>query len=578
MPRRRRIDDLIDAEPPVPTSVFGPGTDNTVPGEVIVALDPDAAAAVTVSLASLPERGAATAVSVTELGPSALDKALAKIGVQSVTRVHGPSPTAVVAGIAEADDLGLDTTLRIRYGEAEAPEAVAKRLGRLGEVAWAEPNRWREAFAVPNDPQFNQQWGLTRIGCPDAWDITTGSASIVVAIVDTGIDLNHPELAPLLVAGQDLVDFAPGSTPKPGWVFEGDFTGVDAIPQDEVGHGTHVAGTVGCATNNGVGVAGVNWNVRLMPVKVLARIRESATNRVSGSGSAANIAAGIRWAADNGARIINMSLGGYGDTRVEREAVAYAISRGVVVVAAMGNDNTGQQSFPAAYPSVIAVAATDSGDRRASFSNTGAWIDVSAPGVGIRSTYWDDTYASLQGTSMASPHVAGVAALVLARNPALTADQVGNIIRSTARPLRDAASDPVPNDRYGHGLVQAAAAVRAAAPVTPKSQTLSCQRSIAIACPPTLAFNCPSRTVICQTTFQVSCQRSLLTLCPTQTVICQVSGTPACNPVSLADCPSFPCPVQSLACAGGGAQPAAADWEQYDPHGFDPYGSSYEEE
>ena len=158
--------------------------------------------------------------------------------------------------------------------------------------------------------------------------------------------------------------------PKPGWVLEGDFVGLDADPQDEVGHGTHVAGTICALSNNGVGVAGVNWNARLMPVRVLARVRETATGRISGMGSSANIAAGIRWAADNGARVINMSIGGYGDAVVEREAVAYAVSKGVVIVAAMGNDSTSAPSYPAAYPGVVAVAATDSADHQANFSNT----------------------------------------------------------------------------------------------------------------------------------------------------------------------------------------------------------------
>ena len=125
------------------------------------------------------------------------------------------------------------------------------------------------------------------------------------------------------------------------------------------------------------------------------------------------------------------------------------MSKGVVVVAAMGNDNTAAPSYPAAYTDVIAVAATDSADHRASFSNTGPHIDISAPGVGVVSTYWDDTYASLSGTSMASPHVAGVAALVLSRNRALTAADVGNILRTTARPLRDDPANPVPNNAYG---------------------------------------------------------------------------------------------------------------------------------
>ena len=593
MPRRRRISDLT-SEPDGPVSIFGPDDDNVIPGEVVLALEADAAAEIEVSLASVPERAMAVAESVGRLGDSALDKVLASVDVQSVSRVHGPSPTDVVAGVAMASDLGLDTTLRVRYAKAEAPDAVAKRLSRLKEVAWAEPNRWREAAIVPNDPQFAAQWGLTRIGCPDAWDHTTGDPAIVVAIVDTGVDLNHPELAPLLLAGQDLVDFPPGSVPKPGWVFEGDFTGVDAIPQDEVGHGTHVAGTVCCASNNGVGVAGVAWNVRLLPVKVLARVRETATNVVSGSGSAVHIAAGIRWAVDNGARVINMSLGGYGDTTVEREAVAYAVSRGVVVVAAMGNDNTNTPHYPSAYPGVVAVGATDSADRRASFSNFGAWIDVAAPGVGIQSTYWDDTYASLSGTSMASPHVAGVAALVLSRNNALTADQVANIIRTTAKPLRDNPPDPVPNDQYGHGLVQAGAAVAAAAPVI-KTLQIACQKSFQVICQlsrtcPSLIV-CPTRPPACLVSELVVCHTSRtcpsVLACPTRAPLCAVSATPGCH-VSLADCPSLPCPrslaCNSIACGSlacrpggpGGPGELSAQWEVYDPYGYDPYGSTYE--
>jgi subtilisin family serine protease len=594
MARRRRISDLTGGPPSLPPSIFGPDDDNTIPGEVIVSLEPDAAASAVASVGSIPLRGAFAEMAVTETGASSIDKVLADLQTQAVTRVHGPSPTEVVEGMAMATDLGLDTTLRVRYAADEAPEAVADRLGGLNEVAWAEPNRWREASLVPNDPQFGSQWGLTRINCPDAWDHTTGDPSIVVAVVDTGVDLNHPELAPLLLAGQDFVDFPPGSIPKPGWVFEGDFTGVDANPQDEVGHGTHVAGTICCLSNNGVGVAGVAWNVRLLPVRVLARIRETATGRISGSGSAANIAAGIRWAADNGARVINMSLGGYSDTLVEREAVAYAISRGVVVVAAMGNDNTTQRSFPAAYPSVIAVAATDSGDHRASFSNRGDWVDVSGPGVGVRSTYWDDTYASLNGTSMATPHVAGVAALVLSRNASLTADQVGNIIRTTARPLRDNPADPVPNDSYGHGLVQAGAAVVAAAPVV-KSRQVLCQRSVGtpcvsigiactvrVLCQPSVATPCASRQIICQKSVVDACP-SIRVQCISEAILCQVSGGIGCPPpVSLADCPSLPCP-ESLACrtigcgpGGGGPGPLGAQWEEYDPYGYDPYGTSYE--
>ena len=571
MPGRRRIRDFIDP-PDRFGSVFEPGTDNIVPGEVILALEADAAAQVTASVPSLP----AAAEAVTDLGDSDVNQVLTGLNVVDVSKIHGPSPTTVENGLVMASDLGLEGTFRIRYAATEDPQAVADRLSGLDGVAWAEPNRWRETFAtIPNDPQFPNQWGLNRIGCPDAWDLTTGDPAIVVAVVDTGVDLNHPELTTLLVPGQDFVDFPPGSIPKPGWVFEGDYTGVDSTPQDEVGHGTHVAGTISCLSNNGTGVAGVAWNVRLMPVKVLARIRNTTTNQVSGSGSAAHIAAGIRWAVDNGARVINMSLGGYVDTIVEREAVAYAVSKGVVVVAAMGNDNTAAPSYPAAYTDVIAVAATDSADHRASFSNTGPHIDISAPGVGVVSTYWDDTYASLSGTSMASPHVAGVAALVLSRNRALTAADVGNILRTTARPLRDNPADPVPNNSYGYGLVQAAAAVSRAAPVI-KTLKFTCQKSFA---------------VICQRSVVTACPKSVVTICPSVQVICQRSVLTPCISVPLITCqvpPPFPtlqgCPPDSLACRpgqpgdpGGFSQEAAgADWESYDPYRYDPYGTEYE--
>ena len=605
MARRRRIEDLT-AEPPQPSSILGDG-DTAIPGEVIFALEPDAAAQVAVSLPTVPARGAlAAAVGGTEsLGVAAVDKALTRTKLTSIARVHGPSPASVVAGVATASDLGLDTTLRARFDGTESPETVAKRLSGLAEVAWAEPNRWREATVVPNDPKYPAQWGLARIGCPDAWDLTTGDPSIVVAVVDTGVDLNHPELAPLLVAGQDLVDFPPGATPQPGWVFEGDFTGVDATPQDEVGHGTHVAGTICCLSDNGVGVAGVSWNARLMPVRVLARVRNLGNNQVSGIGSSANIAAGIRWAADNGARVINMSLGGGGDARVEREAVAYAVSKGVVVVAAMGNDASAAPSYPAAYPSVIAVGATDSSDRRASFSNTGAWIDVAAPGVGVQSTYWDDTYTSLSGTSMATPHVAGVAALILSRNPTLTAAQVGDLIRGTAKPLRRDPADPVPNDEYGHGLVQAGEAVKATAPAVvpiPSTMTHPCPPwsprtkvfvrcpSVLVPCdhpgpdpvatiprivcwpPPTVDFPCPRSRVV------VTCvPRSRVIPCGSSPVC--PSLPPGCPTHSGFICPSGPVCGDPRLDPGRRQRQAdveAADWESYDPYGYDPYSGGYE--
>jgi hypothetical protein len=358
--------------------------------------------------------------------------------------------------------------------------------------------------------------------------------------------------------------------------------GRDNDPQDEVWHGTHVAGTIACASNNGVGVAGVTWNCRIMPVKVMTRLVDIANpNRVSGIGTAADIAAGIRWAVDNGARVLNMSLGGESDTQVERDAIAYAIAKGAVVVAAMGNafKQGNPTSYPAAYPDVVAVGAITQADQRAPFSQTGPHIDVVAPGVGILSTVWDDGYASMQGTSMASPHVAGVAALILSCNANLTGSQVADIIRQTARPLRDNPADPVPNDSYGYGCVDANAAVQRACPVRPPSVVLiRCPSEIVVRCPSMPAV-CPSELIRCPSEFVARCP-SVNALCPSEQIPCPSRTTP-CLSVQI-KCPSITikCPSIAIRCPSEPMcrpqpdplaqeeQPDAANWENYDPYGY----------
>jgi subtilisin family serine protease len=455
--------------------LFGPRADNTVQGEVVVKLSAAGASAVTTSIPTAPLRGMTLGVPA-GFGIDDVDAVLKRYRAVAVSRLHPPRSERFAAAAEEA---ALDASYRVRLAENADVHAAAAALSELASVERAEPNRWREATAVPNDPSFAAQWGLTRISCPEAWNRTTGAASVVVAVIDTGVDLDHPELAGHLLPGQDLVDLA-GATPPPGTRFEGDWTLRDAEPQDEVGHGTHVAGTISCASNNAEGVAGVTWGCSILPVKVLTRVVGlDPPHRVSGVGSAVDIAAGIRWAVDHGARVLNMSLGGYSDTFVERDAIAYAVSRGAVVVAAMGNDATDEPSYPAAYPGVIAVGAIDQADRLAPFSNTGAHVALVAPGVDVLCTVWNDTYATMSGTSMASPHVAGVAALVLSANPALTADEVSDLLRRSAEPLRDDPSQPVPNDRYGSGLVNAGAAVAGALPL-----------------PPPFTFTMPPRTTV----------------------------------------------------------------------------------
>ena len=259
-------------------------------------------------------------------------------------------------------------------------------------IAYAEPDALAKAYYVPNDPSYPKQWGLPKIAAPTAWDSARSTESVRIAILDNGIDVDHPDLAKKIVAAKNF-----SSSKK-----------VD----DVYGHGTHVAGIAAAITGNKVGVAGVAISASLMTVKVLGD---------SGSGSYSGIINGVVWATDNGAKVINMSLGGGTASQAMADAIKYAVGKGVTVVAAAGNSNTSAPSYPAYVPECIAVAATTTTDARASFSNYGTWVDVAAPGEGIFSTLPNHAnrigaknYGSLSGTSMAAPFVAGEAALLAA--------------------------------------------------------------------------------------------------------------------------------------------------------------------
>lgn len=268
------------------------------------------------------------------------------------------------------------------------PVAAAIRYYRyLPTVEFAEPNYIYRAHLIPNDQHYGVQWGLPKISAPAAWDITIGQASVRVAVLDTGFDTDHPDLASKVVLSRD-------------------FTILNGSPntvEDGNGHGSHTAGIVAAATNNAIGVAALGWNTSLMVGKVLGD---------NGSGYLNEIANGITWAADNGAKVINMSLGGPSGSTTLLNAVNYAWNRGVVIVASAGNNGNTQPNYPAYYTNCIAVAATDRNDRRASFSTYGSWVDCAAPGVDIASTYKNNTYVYMSGTSMAAPFVAALAALV----------------------------------------------------------------------------------------------------------------------------------------------------------------------
>lgn len=297
------------------------------------------------------------------------------------------------------------------------------------DVEFAEPNYLLLPNRMPNDPLYTRyQWNLPLIKADKAWDINLGKANIIVAVVDTGVDLNHHDFKNKLVQGYNVLT----DTNK---------------PLDDNGHGTHVAGIISASTNNTIGIAGVSWNNKIMPIKAIG---------AEGTGSSFDIAKGIRWAADHGAHVINMSVGNYHPSGILQEAIRYAYNKGLVLVAASGNDNTSQPSYPAAYPEVISVAAVDQQAHRAEFSNYGNYVEVAAPGVDIPSTYIYDEYAALSGTSMACPHVAGLAGLILSVNPKLSNEEVREIIRNTSTDVGPKGKD----NEYGHGMINVAQALQ----------------------------------------------------------------------------------------------------------------------
>jgi subtilisin family serine protease len=343
------------------------------------------------------------------------------------------------ADIVEVDTGGQDESDVTAELEADpAVEAVEPNLERRASDAASagRPSR------TPTDPELGaQQPYLTTVGLPTAWDVANTGAGATVAVLDTGVDADHPDLASALVPGFDAVH-------------------EDAQPEDDNGHGTAVAGVVGAATGNGVGVAGVAWNARIMPVKVL---------RADGVGTDVDIAQGIVWAADHGADVINLSLGGPGASTALDQAVQHALSKDAVVVAAAGNESSPALHYPAGAPGVLGVTATDAAGHFAWFSNHGPWVSLAAPGIDIRTTASAPgaapAVASETGTSFSSPIVAGVAALLIERHPAWGWDSVAWELVRTAR---DAGPSGIDNS-YGYGVVDAAAAL-GVSPQSPNSQ------------------------------------------------------------------------------------------------------------
>jgi thermitase len=298
--------------------------------------------------------------------------------------------------------------------------------------AYIEPNFKFKANFIPNDPYWNQQWAPIKIGADRAWDRQIGNSSVLVAVIDTGVDWNHPDLA---------ANYAPLGY---------DWVNNDTDPMDDHGHGTHCAGIIAASINNSVGIAGLA-QVRIMAEKALDK---------NGEGYEDNLAKAIIHAVDQGAKILSNSWGGYEESALLHDAIKYACEKGVLVVAAAGNDARDVKLFPAGYDEVIAVTATNESDYPASFTNFGEWVELAAPGVNIYSTVYDDSYTYMSGTSMACPHVSGVAALVWSQFPNATRDWVRLWLRYTA----DDWGDPGFDVYYGYGRINAEKAVSTSPP------------------------------------------------------------------------------------------------------------------
>jgi subtilisin family serine protease len=357
-------------------------------------------------------------------------------------------------------ELGNIYRVQLDLEAGESLDQVLAAYRSRADVEYAEPNPIISACVTPNDPSYADQWALSKIHAAEAWDTCRGSSEVVVAVLDTGADYNHPDLQGNLWTNEAERVGLP-------WVDDDDNGYVDDIrgynfvaytgdPRDDHGHGTAITGVIAAVGNNGTDTAGVCWAVRIMPVKVLG---------ADGEGTAADAVPAIYYAVANGADIISGSWGGAEASNALRDAMAYAHAEGVVVVAAAGNSGSGDPYFPAAYPEVISVAATDSNDQRWYLSNYGDWVDLAAPGRDIVSLYATlpgpatraGVVRRMSGTSLAAPHVSGACALLLAANPFLRSDELHRILMATGDPIQ-------PGICASNGRLNVYAALRAVIP------------------------------------------------------------------------------------------------------------------
>lgn len=359
-----------------------------------------------------------SAENVAGIMPSTLQALSAKYRIKNIRRMH--TKQKLLPGNVWVGKKSITVPDLTRYYEINVPddvsiESMIEDFKKDPNVEYVGPEYIYKTNFMPNDPAFTTSkdawyyfWPLRFIGVDYAWDITTGANGQIIAVIDTGVDYTHEDLKGKVILGHDFVNN-------------------DDDPMDDFGHGTFVAGEIGAIANNGIGIAGVDWGCKILAIKSLD---------ADGFGTDAQLGDGVQYAADHGASIINMSLGGSGYDQYFKDSIDYAYAAGCVIVAAAGNENTSSPSYPAAYDHVIAVAAIDENDQRTLWlpfqgSNYGNWVDICAPGIAF-STLPGNKYGNKEGTSMAAPLVAGTAGLLKALKPSLTEDDVESILKSTA--------------------------------------------------------------------------------------------------------------------------------------------------
>ena len=404
-----------------------------------------------------------------------------------ILRTGEPLETADLVGGLGWRTTSLGEGFELLMAPGVPPDGMLAWAGRTRAVVSIEPDRGLPPLAIPNDASFDALWGLDNSGksggmadadidAPEAWHTTTGSRSVVVAVIDSGVDYTHPDLAaniwtnPGEVAGDGIDNDANGFVDDVrGW----DFANGDADPMDDDGHGTHVSGTIGAVGNNAIGVAGVNWQVSIMGLKFLDG---------EGNGYTSDAVAAVTYATqmrrDHGVNVvaINASWGGERRSAALRDAIATAGRAGILFVTAAGNESSNNDrvaTYPAnqADDAVIAVAATNRSNRLAAFSNYGSkTVDLAAPGVAILSTVPGGGYSTCSGTSMATPYVTGTVALMAAANPRATPAEIRSALLSTVKPVAALAGKVATG-----GLLNAAAAVQA---ITRPAPTPTTERAV----------------------------------------------------------------------------------------------------